>query len=237
MATLSEVESAQLNMLTMKMQRDINCLSDPDRNVRRRALDKLQRSIKNEIASTTTNVLRVLCRSHMQTALLTCAGNDPVEKCREKAIVILLGFAEGKALELSDTTLRELVALVSSRIGKLPYAEPTEEIRLLLLQLLKVFLVQLSQLQDDALVSLRDVMPDLANALGKAALDPFPDVKKMAADCCITVSKRWRSDVALQLGTIVKPTITNLGHQHSRVRVCALQVGANMLHYDPRDDD
>lgn len=220
-------QEAQLHMLAMKLQRDINCISDPDRAVRRRALDKLQRALNNEAQTTPVIVLQTLCSVHMKTALFACAGHDAVEKCREKALAILLFFAERDAMELSQTMLQDLVALLGARMGKLPYPEPTEEIRLLLLQLLHLYLKQFAAAPSTAAGnnSLLSVIPDLANVLGKAAVDPFPDVKKITADCAIVLSNGWRADVALQLGAIVKPMVTNLGHQHSRVRVGALQVG------------
>uniref|UniRef100_K3W704 TOG domain-containing protein n=1 Tax=Globisporangium ultimum (strain ATCC 200006 / CBS 805.95 / DAOM BR144) TaxID=431595 RepID=K3W704_GLOUD len=223
MATVMNAEQeAQLGMLAMKLQRDINCISDPDRAVRRRALDKLQRALTNDAPTTPPVVLQTLCSVNMKAALFACAGQDVVEKCREKALTLLLFFAERNAMELSEAMLKDLVALLSARMGKLPYSEPTEEIRLLMLQLTCQYLKKMAA-DTTSKHSLLAVIPDLANVLGKTALDPFPDVKKITADCAIVLSNGWRSDVALQLGAIVKPMVTNLGHQHSRVRVGALQ--------------
>lgn len=226
---MTDEQQGQYNGLAMKLQRDVNCVSDPERSVRRRALDKLQRVLNSEAQSVPVVVLQTLFRTNLKAALLTCAGQDAVEKCREKALTILLFFAEHHAMELSQSMTKDLVALLSARLGKLPYPEPTEEIRLLLLQLTHVYLKQLAEAFEansgsDKTLSLVAVIPDLANVLGKTALDPFPDVKKITADCAIVISCAWKSDVALQLGTIVKPMVTNLGHQHSRVRVGALQV-------------
>ncbi|KAL4096005.1 hypothetical protein PRIC1_009370 [Phytophthora ramorum] len=219
---LSPEDEAAYNMLSMKMQRDVNCLADPDRSVRRRAADKLYRALQNEASRVSAGVLRALCVTNLQRPLLQCAESDAVEKCRERALTSLLFLCENGALEPSDATLKELVALSSARLGKLPYPEPTEEIRLLVLQLLHAFLKQFAAVTVSA-TSLRDVISELANALGKTAVDPFPDAKKMAAECVILISTTWKSDVALQIGAIVRPMVVNLGHQHSRVRVCALQ--------------
>ncbi|KAG6609452.1 Elongation factor-type GTP-binding protein [Phytophthora cinnamomi] len=219
---LSPEDEAAYNMLSMKMQRDVNCLADPDRSVRRRAADKLHRALQNEASRVSAAVLRALCTTSLQRPLLQCAESDVVEKCRERALTSLLFLCEHGALEPSDATLKELVALANARLGKLPYPEPTEEIRLLVLQLLHAFLKQLAAVAD-APTSLRDVISELANALGKTAVDPFPDAKKMSAECVILISKNWKSDVGMQIGTIVRPMVANLGHQHSRVRVCALQ--------------
>lgn len=219
---LSSDDASALNMLAMKMQRDVNCLSDSDRSVRRRAADKIHRALQNEASRVSTAVLRALCVSNLQGPLLQCAGTDNVEKCRERALTSLLFLCEHEALEPSAATLKELVALANARLGKLPYLEPTEEIRLLILQLVHAFLKQFAAVKDKQ-TSLRDVITELANALGKSAVDPFPDAKKMSAECVILISKNWKSDVGMQIGTIVRPIVVNLSHQHSRVRMCALQ--------------
>jgi dynein assembly factor 5 len=218
---LSAADEAAYSMLAMKLQRDVNCLADPERSVRRRAMDKLSRALQAEAASASPAVLAKLCADNLQHPLLASASQDSVEKCREKALTLLLFLAEKRALALSAPVLAELVALASSRLGKLPYPEHTEEIRLLLLQLIALYLRQLVDVSEQ--VPLRDVMADLANVLGKEALDPFPDVKKVVADCVIVIGHTWPRDVALQLGAIVRPLVTSLGHQHSRVRVSALQ--------------
>lgn len=231
---MTDEQQAQYSALAMKLQRDVNCVSDPERSVRRRALDKLQRALDSEAQSVPMVVLQTLFSANLKAALLACAGQDVVEKCREKALMILLFFAERRAMELSQSMTKDLVALFSARLGKLPYPEPTEEIRLMLLQLAHVYLKQLAEAYEsksgsDKTLSLVAAIPDLANVLGKTALDPFPDVKKITADCVIVISRAWKSNVALQLGTIVKPMVTNLGHQHSRVRVGALQVRLLLL--------
>ncbi|RMX62267.1 hypothetical protein DD238_000850 [Peronospora effusa] len=220
--TLSPEDEATYNLLSMKMKRDINCLMDPDRNVRRRAVEKLHRTLQSEASHVSNAVLRVLCVSNLLRPLLQCAEHDVVEKCRERALTLLLFLCERGALESSDMTLKEVVALANARLGKLPYPEPTEEMRLLILQLLHAFLKQFAAVKD-RLMSLQDVMTELVNALGKTAIDPFPDAKKMSAECVILISKNWKKDVGMQIGAIVRPVVVNLGHQHSRVRVCALQ--------------
>ncbi|CAH0517030.1 unnamed protein product [Peronospora belbahrii] len=206
----------------MKLKRDVNCLMDSDRSVRRRAVDKLHRVLQSEASHVSDTVLRALCVSTLFHPLLICAEHDVVEKCRERALTLLLFLCERGALESSDTTLKDVVALANARLGKLPYPEPAEETRLLILQLMHAFLKQLAA-EKDTLVSLQDIITDLANALAKTAMDPFPDAKKMSAECVILISRNWKKDVGMQIGTIVRPVVFNLGHQHSRVRVCALQ--------------
>ncbi|CAH0477374.1 unnamed protein product [Peronospora belbahrii] len=219
---MSREDEAAFHLLSMKLKRDVNCLMDSDRSVRRRAVDKLHRVLQSEASHVSDTVLRALCVSTLFHPLLICAEHDVVEKCRERALTLLLFLCERGALESSDTTLKDVVALANARLGKLPYPEPAEETRLLILQLMHAFLKQLAA-EKDTLVSLQDIITDLANALAKTAMDPFPDAKKMSAECVILISRNWKKDVGMQIGTIVRPVVFNLGHQHSRVRVCALQ--------------
>jgi dynein assembly factor 5 len=215
-------EESQYAQLSMKFQRDINCISDPDRNVRRRALDKLSRSLKNDTASVSNNVLQNLFTKNLKAPLLNCITSDNVEKCREKSLNILTLFAEKNAIPHSEEALKDLVQMLNARMGKLPYSEPTEEIRFLSLQFLWTYLKHRVDVGAEKKGTLLNVIPDLANVLGKASVDPFPDVKKVTADLTILISKNWPNDMRLQLATIAKPMVTNIGHQHSRVRVCAL---------------
>ena len=222
--TLSPEDEAAYHMLCMRMQRDVNCLADSDRTVRRRGVERLYCALQHEALRVSEAVLRALCVSHLLRPLLQCTARDAVEKCREQALRSLLYLCERGALEPSSATLKEVVALMDARLGKVPFPEPTEEMRLLLLQLLHAFLKHFAAVKGTpATTTLRDVMTELANALSKTAVDPFPDAKKMSAECVIVIAHTWKHDVRLHMGTIVRPMVANLGHQHSRVRVCALQ--------------
>jgi hypothetical protein len=69
-----------LRQLALKLQRDVNCLSDPDRTTRRRALTKLEKVLVQEPqgrALLSTYLINTLAAPLVQ--LLS----DPVEKCRE----------------------------------------------------------------------------------------------------------------------------------------------------------
>lgn len=91
--------------------------------------------------ATPAHVLCGLFSKHLKKALLQLI-TDPVEKCREMSLSMLLAFVTppspskppvlGPAEVGALTT--ELVPVVKSRVGVAPFAEPTEEIRLQLLQ-------------------------------------------------------------------------------------------------------
>jgi hypothetical protein len=69
-----------LKQLALKLQRDVNCLSDPDRTTRRRALTKLDKVLVQEPQD------RALLSAYLVNTLaapLVQLLSDPVEKCRE----------------------------------------------------------------------------------------------------------------------------------------------------------
>lgn len=70
-------------------QRDLNCLSDPDRNTRKRALEKISKDVQARSGKpdfTADVVKHNLDLLHKP--LLKCI-KDPAEKCRELSITIL----------------------------------------------------------------------------------------------------------------------------------------------------
>jgi dynein assembly factor 5 len=74
--------------LKQKLQRDVNCLGDEDRNTRRRALEKIKRETlptppvpKAVINSLADRLLKPLLK----------VVSDPVERCRNLAIEIMAG--------------------------------------------------------------------------------------------------------------------------------------------------
>lgn len=62
---LSLSDEACLSQLRQRLQRDVNCLSDPDRSTRRRALAKLQKAFfqENKVCAARVGVLQ--CNSFL----------------------------------------------------------------------------------------------------------------------------------------------------------------------------
>ena len=89
-------------------QRDVNCLSDPDKNTRKRALEKILgevKSLSKQSDSVTAAAQAQDCQTVLSPLILKCFA-DPTEKCRE----------------LSVTLASELLPLLSNPA---PFAAPT----------------------------------------------------------------------------------------------------------------
>ncbi|CAM9284235.1 unnamed protein product, partial [Choristocarpus tenellus] len=216
---LSVGEMDALSVLRQRLQRDINCLSDPDRMTRRRALSKIQKHLFQD-AKVEEPVLRAFLVHHMSSQLVTLL-QDPVEKCRELAGTLLLSGVDSTRDVPGDTSALALQVfpMVEARLGVLPFLEPAEEIRA---QLLKLCISLLSRESGAAFGS--KVAGSACGTISVALSDSFPEVKR---GCCLLLLRLGTvcpGEVRLRAGKILRPLVLNLGHQHSRTRQLTLQV-------------
>ncbi|RQM31047.1 hypothetical protein B5M09_007051 [Aphanomyces astaci] len=194
------------------LQRDVNCLSDPQRMVRKKSLEKLSQ-VSDLVAKFGQDHLLQFFHAQLIKPLLVCVA-DPVEKCRELSLRGSIDFAKLGAFN-SEERVRALILAIYGRVGKAPFVETAEEIRLLLLELLHAVLQRTPTEQS--------LPAEVMDVLGKTASDPFPDAKKACCDATLVLAHKWKSLVKLHLGTVVKPLTMNLGHQHAKIRQCTLQ--------------
>ncbi|RHY96851.1 hypothetical protein DYB37_004377 [Aphanomyces astaci] len=194
------------------LQRDVNCLSDPQRMVRKKSLEKLSQ-VSDLVAKFGQDHLLQFFHAQLMKPLLVCVA-DPVEKCRELSLRGSIEFAKLGAFN-SEERVRALILAIYGRVGKAPFVETAEEIRLLLLELLHAVLQRTPTEQS--------LPAEVMDVLGKTASDPFPDAKKACCDATLVLAHKWKSLVKLHLGTVVKPLTMNLGHQHAKIRQCTLQ--------------
>jgi hypothetical protein len=105
------------------------------------------------------------------------------------------------------------------RLGAIPFAEPAEEMRLVLLQLLSTLLKR-----KNCEETLPDLMEDLCIIISTSLTDAFPDVKKECTSCVNLLAKAAPAEIRSHAPAIVKALIGNVLHQHSKVRQYTLQV-------------
>merc|ERR1719163_111109 len=122
--------------------RDINGLTENDRNVRREALKKLERAF----VSKRTASIEIIGQVFVQNAhkpLLKCLS-DSIEKCRELALQIVKELcAQLPERDVVDV-LPLLLAAVVQRFRTTPFPEESEELRLELLQLQRAVVPRLT---------------------------------------------------------------------------------------------
>jgi dynein assembly factor 5 len=225
MSGLTPEENETINVLKQKLMRNINQLSDPDRSTRRRSLDKLKRTLlaAKPPDGATPQVMAVFFTTMMQQPLLKTLV-DQVEKCRELSCEIITRFAGIIGAADVSELFKAIVPIVASRIGVQPFAEPAEEIRLVLVQLLTSILKR-----EETWSVIPDVIEPLALIMTKSLTDQFPDVKKECTICIRLVAKASKESLRAHVTPLVKAVVANMGHQHSKVRQTGVQALAVLL--------
>ncbi|XP_072932239.1 dynein axonemal assembly factor 5 [Epargyreus clarus] len=149
--------------------------------------------------------------------------SDASEACREVAASIISNFID--KLPLNDYYLTYILPVLVRRIGCPEIVEESEEMRLVLIQLVHEILVKYKGTH-----FLSSFINDFTNILTKTSADPFPKVKLEACECIILLAKVLQRDFHFQSESYVKPLLSNFSHQHFRVRVASIRaIGAIVI--------
>ncbi len=110
--------------LRPRLMRDINCLRDPDRLTRKRALASLRTALlsQDNVTPPKEESLRKFLVDTLLDPLLTLF-TDPIEFCREQSMLLLLDTVAHTADDTSDTSAvcKAVAASARSRIGCTPF--------------------------------------------------------------------------------------------------------------------
>jgi len=197
-------DSAEYLEFEQRHNRYINMLAENDRNLRRQALNEFKKT-----CGTPKNmeILEFFYRGRLCKRLVLCL-EDQVEKNRELAIEIMSTMVEHVGLKDES---QMILPAVAARMSKIPFAEPSEEVRVQLIDFLEVCLEA-----DKAQFHLS--LGAICSMLGRAGQDANPEMKtkvaRFAGKLCLALEK--------QVGAYMKPLVDaltlNLQHQHSKVR-------------------
>jgi hypothetical protein len=218
---------------TLYTQRDLNCLADPDRNTRKRALEK----IHNELTALINkrDGITPSQAQEYQTVLLAPllkGFKDSAEKCRELSVLIMAKFLP--LLTNPAAFAEQTIKAIKERLTGQP-PEESEEVRLAMLQLLLASLTRTPS-------TIPECLHDVVSTVERSALDKFPDAKKVAADIAIFLAEQDIAASAAAAGASAAPSSLipsplqdhcpamvrafagNLSHQQQKIRLSALQV-------------
>ena len=126
---MEQSEDEQFNEFLKRNKRNINCLLDKERNIRLRALKEFNKDLFEEKSDA---VLGRFWRDHLVKPLVFIF-DDKIEKLREIAIEITQKMIE--RFELQDEA-QVIIAGIIARMDKIPFPEPSEEVRIEFLELL-----------------------------------------------------------------------------------------------------
>jgi dynein assembly factor 5 len=198
----------------LTVRRDINCLSEADRITRKKAAERLQKSLLSGAKVKQEFVVRLFLEE-LHKPLVRMLG-DQAEKCRELSLAMMPQFVD--MLEMADleNIMPLLLAGLLGRLRVIPFPETSEEMRLEVLKLL-------SHLLDIAKEKMGPFTSDVVDALAKALTDSCPDAKK---ECCEIVKKVSACFDGERLsragGPLVASLLGNLRHQQWKVRRATL---------------
>jgi dynein assembly factor 5 len=210
--------------MVLELQRDINCLADPGRATRKRGLKKIEDFVDSAIGEAKKSpekraLLERLYTEELRGPLLRVLS-DSVEKCRLDALNVVMNLSD--FLDCKGS-LHVFVPVAHERLTSAKDSEAAEEIRLALLQVIGKLLVKEG-------ASFYHSLDGLVDILAKSLADLFPDLKKECCTCItqlvllikdcdeVPTAKKEKAFAALTV-----PLGANLKHQHSRVRLSALQ--------------
>ncbi|KAL4450906.1 hypothetical protein ABPG74_011748 [Tetrahymena malaccensis] len=215
-------QSAAYEELVKNYQRDINCLVDDDRNLRKKGLTTI---LKQAFAtSTPTKELLQFFQINVLKNLLRTI-DDSIEKNRELAQNIIQSFCirSKDSVDLVDREVtQQILQKLCSRVNTIPYAEQSEEIRLLITQ----NMIELVKLFSQHFIP---IVGDFAVAISRLLQDQYPEVKKTGATLVEECSKYLKQYIGHHGLQIAKSLAKNFEHQHSKVRKVTVQALTTFL--------
>ncbi|CAE7658796.1 Dnaaf5, partial [Symbiodinium pilosum] len=213
----------------LTVRRDINCLTDNDRAVRRGAVLKLDKTLLGSSKAPADYVRKVFVEELHKPLFRMFA--DQGEKCREVSLSMTQRFADLLPVQDLENILPLLLAALLGRFRSHPFPEQSEELRLEALRLL-------SHLFDLCKERLSPFASDVLDALSKALTDTCPDAKKECCEITKKVSQYFEAErISRACGPLVGSLLANLKHQQWKVRRATLEsIGALLLQEAPMMD-
>ncbi|CAF0872331.1 unnamed protein product [Brachionus calyciflorus] len=208
------VESS--SALNQTMNKFMLGIKDDSKIQRKNALESIKKQL-NEFFKNTENASVKFTDDSIKQILKNVLNifNDPIEKCREISCEILKILIEKYSEWNSDMTGMVIMTFFQ-RLGAKEIKEPSEEIRLQMFNLLYELTELKSQAQKNTFeIHLQELIAMLINSFS----DNYPEVKKTGCSIAKVVSNRLASsNFHMQSESLVKPLLSNIVHQHSRVR-------------------
>eukprot|EP00297_Palpitomonas_bilix_P000224 CAMPEP_0113901314 /NCGR_PEP_ID=MMETSP0780_2-20120614/21180_1 /TAXON_ID=652834 /ORGANISM="Palpitomonas bilix" /LENGTH=867 /DNA_ID=CAMNT_0000893903 /DNA_START=96 /DNA_END=2699 /DNA_ORIENTATION=- /assembly_acc=CAM_ASM_000599 len=206
---------AEVEALVQALQRDFNCAVDPDRSLRKSAVQKITKRLLGsgrEPAPSSAAVQAVIEGPFLKP--LQHLLGDSVEKCRDVTANFL--YEVLPTLPHPSAVIADLLPSIVARIGVKPSPEESEELRLLMLKVVDLFVTT----SPSAIAPHLDKVVDI---LTKTAVDSYPEIKKETARCVINVRTKLPDVFVHHSPAVIRALSGALSHQHSRVRAAALE--------------
>lgn len=196
-------------MIVGNLKKQVNILQSENKRERKKALETIRLELEcNEIKEDQV----LLFYEYSQKQLIFCFS-DASDACREEIFKIVTKIIE--TLPSNQSYLQVIMLALIDRFTGENVKETSEEVRLLVIELLKSLIVKYQS-------NLQIYLDSIINILAKSLVDNDPKVKK---ESCVTVSdlaKALPEHFHMQSESLIKPILQNLTHQHYRVRVAGI---------------
>ncbi|XP_011688411.1 PREDICTED: dynein assembly factor 5, axonemal [Wasmannia auropunctata] len=204
----------ELSKITISLQAD-------EKNRRRQALEEIWKNISQEeiISGRSDDLIKIWESVHRS---LIRIMNDNMEMCRDLTVGILKIFLE--ALPPDDKYIIYIIPIMSRRLGMQELIEPSEEVRLKCVSLLRTIIWKYKDL-------LAPYIQDVTGILARTVTDNYPNVKKESCRCISDYAKTLSRHFYSQSEYLIKPILSNFTHQHYRVRLAAVEAIGDVIRY------
>ncbi|CAH8642771.1 unnamed protein product [Dicrocoelium dendriticum] len=211
-----------MSVLGVEFDRTLVLLNDENRFVRKKALNDIGSylSTKSGYLNYVYNERSLLPLTELAQSLSSTL-NDNIEVNRELAVKI-----NHMLLDLTPdicNVASSLIPVLVKRLGQKEVVEPSEELRLDTLRLVQVMSEKMS-----------DITPfvdELLTIIQHSLMDSYHEVKKLSCNIAQELAQKGGERFYRTSECLINPLLANLIHQHSKVRVAAIQaIGTVLVH-------
>lgn len=203
----------ELSKITVSLQAD-------EKNRRKQALEEIMKNISREEMLNRPDDLVKIWESVDR--FLVRILNDNTETCRDLTVGILKIFFE--ILPPNDKHIIYVIPIMSRRLGVQEQLEPSEEVRLKCVSLLRTIIAKYKDL-------LVPYIQDVTGILARTVMDNYPNVKKESCRCISEYARTLPRHFYSQSEHLIKPILSNFTHQHYRVRLAAVKAMGDVIQH------
>ncbi|XP_064008790.1 dynein axonemal assembly factor 5 isoform X2 [Pogoniulus pusillus] len=208
--------------LAQALARPLGCLQESgcSRTARLRALETIRAELQEKPLSGA--VVQEVFGAQLVRPLARCLVGDTAERCRELALQLLChGLSHG---ERPGEALPVLLPALVQRLCPPQGFEPSEELRLGLVQLLSLLLQRCG-------VAMVPYLSEVIRILQVTLLDHYAEVRRESCRCAVACTQAMPEHFHMQSESLIKPLMQTISHQHYRVRVDVIQATGAVIQF------
>nr|XP_039265298.1 dynein assembly factor 5, axonemal-like [Styela clava] len=214
-----QVDVLTTDDIRRNIQRHVNCLSDSSKITRKRGLLEIKKeTISRKLGST---ILQDISADILK-PVLKCFS-DTSEINRELSANFVIEYFT--ILPTTEMSLGYILPCLVQRLGQEEIVEPSEELRLLLVENLLGLTIELCGKKTAGFLD------ELIQILKRTIIDPYGEVVKASCKVASELARCVPEYFHMQSESLILPLMHSIRHQHSKVRVAVLEATADVLQY------